>query len=400
MPPKRTSRSAGFSVLLFFGAILRGVTVRITSREHTGESAGVLNIEKIADAPGMTSGANPSFVILGVGKGGTTDLHETIMQSFGDLFNTPIRKEVSDLLAGANIYRHGKTSFNESYYMELLGKSDGLKPFTIDATPQYIHYPELVTSHLRSVTNDSIGLLLLRHPVTRCRSLYSYSQYHIPRPGLHALTPRFSLLNGSIWTFAKAAAWELDLYQRHGRAELAVLNGAGASWRERVDAFNSLSDLYYDTISDIPLVTQPGKQLLLNGIYPQNVKAFVALKGFGRQRLLILQSELYWANVEPYLREIIGPFMFGRGRPDMQRREWSPYRSNQTVYIEESTMLPELACRLQKFYNPSMRRLMEVLAAPEVASVAYVWPPTDARSAAWWQRAEDSFCAKEPSVRW
>ena len=116
----------------------------------------------------------PNFMIIGAAKAGTTSLHY-YLQQHPQIF-LPKEKEIQ-FFTDDQLYNRGKTFYIRNYF-----KDAHRFPARGEATPFYLHRPEVVIPRLKKTFPDGAlkFLVLLRNPAKRAWSHY----LHMVRLGL------------------------------------------------------------------------------------------------------------------------------------------------------------------------------------------------------------------------
>ena len=122
----------------------------------------------------VTNSDLPNFMVIGAAKAGTTSLHHYLLQH-PQIF-LPKEKELQ-FFTDDQLYKRGK-----AYYLDNYFKQAHLFPARGEATPFYLHRPEIVIPRLKQIFADETlkFVVLLRDPAKRAWSHY----LHMVRLGL------------------------------------------------------------------------------------------------------------------------------------------------------------------------------------------------------------------------
>lgn len=247
-------------------------------------------------------GPPPTFLILGYGKCGTTELYDRLLEHP----NVPpsLTKEVNYFI---HQYRQGLDWYLAHFASALDRSEEG--PIAVgEASPGYVCHPH-APDRIAELVPDVKLIVLLRDPVAR-----AYSHYHHQRRLGYEPLP----------TFEEAVEAEPDRIR-------------GETERMRDDPTYRGFDWYMYSY-------------LEQGIYANHLPWW--LDRFPRENLLILQSESFYRDTAATLRDITA-FL---GLPD-----WAPRESKDHKSFHYPRMKPETRARLQEYFAPHNERLYAML---------------------------------------
>jgi hypothetical protein len=260
---------------------------------------------RVGDGP--VTGALPDFLVIGVGKGGTTYLYHLLVQH--PLVERASSKEVH--------------FFNDDYYIEGVEWyrqcfptprwKDGRMTITGEASP-HIAYP-LAPERAAEVVPEARLIALLRNPVDR-----AYSDY------------QQSLRRGRVTrTFEEVI-----------EKEKALLLGAPESGEEREEYLDKARESSESWI-----------QALYKGIYVEHLARWA--EHFDREQMLILKSEDFFARPQEVLQQVFRFLDLPEWEPDPSEFE----RKRNTRRYEK--MDPETRRSLEEYFEPHNQRLYDFL---------------------------------------
>lgn len=250
-------------------------------------------------------GPLPTFLIIGFGKCGTTELYDRLLQHPN--IHPSLRKEVNFFM-----YRYDKGIDWYRAHFAVPPNDEDQTPFAVgEASPGYVLNPFAPQRMTESVPDVKL-IVLLRDPVAR-----AYSHYHHRR----------RLGGEPLDTFEAALAAEGD--RMRGERERVY------SDPEYIGNFAWYIDSY---------VTQ--------GIYADYLPQW--LDTFPREQLLIVQSESFYRNSTTTLQEIIR---------FLELPEWTPPVHQGHKAFAYPPMRPDTKERLREFYIPHNERLFALLGA-------------------------------------
>ncbi len=256
---------------------------------------------------GPVTGALPDFLVIGVGKGGTTYLYHLLTQH--PLVERASSKETH--------------FFNDDYYIEGVEwyrqcfptprQKNGRMTITGEASP-YIAHP-LAPERAAEVVPEARLIALLRNPVDR-----AYSDHHQ------------SLRRGRVTrTFEEVV-----------EKEKTLLLGAPESGEER--------ERYLDKARES---SENRSQALYKGIYVEHLARWA--EHFDREQMLILKSEDFFARPQEVLGQVFAFLDLPEWEPDPSVFE----RKRNTRRYEK--MDPETRRSLEEYFAPHNQRLYDFL---------------------------------------
>jgi hypothetical protein len=249
-------------------------------------------------------GPLPSFLIIGFGKCGTTELYDRLLEHPN--IHPSLRKEVNYFM-----YRFDKsTDWYRAHFAAPPAGSSSEQFVVGEASPGYVLNP-FAPQRVKDTIPDVKIIVLLRNPVDR-----AYSHYHHRR---------------------RLGGEPLDTFEAALAAEPDRLRGE----KERVFADPGYYKFGWYTES---YVTQ--------GIYADFLPPWLDL--FAKQQLLVVQSEDFFRDTEATLRNITS-FI---GLPD-----WAPEPQRQHKQFSYPKMRADTRARLQEIFAPHNERLFELLGA-------------------------------------
>jgi hypothetical protein len=255
---------------------------------------------------GPVTGALPDFLVIGVGKGGTTFLYHLLTQH--PLVERASSKEVhffdNRFELGVEWYRHCFPTPRQK---------NGRMTITGEASP-YIAYPP-APERAAEVVPEARLIALLRNPVDR-----AYSRYQqMVRRG--RVTRSFE-----------------EIVEK----EKTLLLGAPESGEER--------ERYFDKARES---SESWNQALYKGIYVEHLARWS--EHFDREQMLILKSEDFFARPREVLQQVFGFLGLPGWEPDP-----SVFESKRNSRKYEK-MSPETRRHLEEFFAPHNRRLYDYL---------------------------------------
>jgi len=342
----------------------------------------------------MDATVRPTLVMIGGAKCGSTDAWNYLTERYefgiGTDPDSPRRDKVKEMWCLSK--EDHKTVF-QCYKKLLSAVPKGM--FTMDATPAYLH---LYSRHAQTMGNcetaalnmayaarDSSLLAMLRDPVKRSRSEYSWTKDANGGFFRSQVAPSFNQqLDVELeYLFQGAQRGLLDLLLQKPD-DVTIYRIVGA-YRQLSDGYNMwLADHpeWCRKVSQKPITTVSGNirwcltwPTLIPSLYYPLLLQWRSLV-FRPRRAAILQSEAYYAD-----RRIIEELF--PMNPKGQSARGVP--SNKQMYHGDSEISPQNARRLKQFFELPNRRLRELLRMLPNEGVAVV-PPAD-RPGAWWPDA-------------
>jgi hypothetical protein len=252
------------------------------------------------------TGALPDFLVIGVGKGGTTFLYHLLTQH--PLVERASSKEVHFF---GNLYDEGIEWYRQCFPTPR--QKDGRMTITGEASPYIAHPP--APARAAEVVPEARLIALLRNPVDRAYSAYQQS-----------------LRRGRITrTFEEVI-----------EKEKALLLGAPESGEEREE--------YLD---EAKKSSENRSQALYKGIYVEHLARWSG--HFGRERMLILKSEDFFARPQEVLQQVFAFLDLPGWEPDPSVFE---RKRNSRRY---ERMDPETRRKLEEYFEPHNQRLYDFL---------------------------------------
>jgi hypothetical protein len=249
----------------------------------------------------------PSFLIIGVQKGGTTSLYRYLEQH--PSIASAYAKEVHFFDNHTQAYNYGKglawyrSNFVYQWQADITG----------EGTPDYIFDPNAPHRIAKALPEVKL-IVLLRNPVDR-----AYSHY------LHTVR----------------AFWDADReplsFEAAITEEANRINGEVERLRHEPSYF-SYNYMHYS--------------YLARGIYADQLKTWFQL--YPKQQILILKSEDFFADPNPCFRKVL-EFL------NLSLFELPEYKSFNARYKNTEEMQPDTRQFLQDYFNPHNQRLQELL---------------------------------------
>jgi hypothetical protein len=247
-------------------------------------------------------GPLPSFLIIGVGKCGTTELYDRLLEHPN--VHPSLRKEVNYFM-----YRHAKGVDWYRAHFATPPNHGNHEPFFVgEASPGYVLNPFAPQRIMDLVPNVKL-IVLLRDPVAR-----AYSHYHHQR---------------------RLGMESLDSFEAALAAEPDRLRGE----RERVYSDPDYQRFPYYADS---YVTQ--------GIYADYLPQWLNM--FSKEQLLVIQSEVFYRNPTTTLKTVT---------EFLDLPDWTPTNRRGHKAFAYPAMRPETRERLREFYAPHNDRLYDLL---------------------------------------
>ena len=248
-------------------------------------------------------GPLPSFLILGFGKCGTTELFDRLTEHPG--VANSLTKEVNYF---SHQYGRGIEWYRAHFSNALVGNGHGLPLAAGEASPGYACHPHAPGRVAQTIPNVKL-IVLVRNPVAR-----AYSQYqHQRRLGFEPLT-----------SFEAAIAKEPD--------------------RVRGEAQRMEADPTY------PGFPRYMYSYLSHGIYADHLPRW--LNTFPRDQLKVVASEAFYRKPDETLRMITRY---------LDLPDWTPPTHHRHKSFAYPPMNPETRERLQDFFEPHNERLFALL---------------------------------------
>ena len=252
---------------------------------------------------GPVTGALPDFLVIGVGKGGTTFLYHLLTQH--PHVEPAATKEVHFF---GNLYDEGVEWYRQCFPAPRW--KDGRMTITGEASPHIAH--PLAPERVAEVVPGARLIALLRNPVDR-----AYSRYQqMVRRG--RVTRTFE----EVIELEKA---QLLTSTRRGR---------------------------YDAEAEEASSTYTG-DCIYKGLYADHLTRWAEF--FDRERMLILKSEDFFARPQEILRQVFGFLDLPEWEPDPSEFE---RKRNSRKYEK---MAPETRRELEEYFEPHNRRLYDYL---------------------------------------
>ncbi len=263
-------------------------------------------LEEGRSGDGPVTGALPDFLVIGVGKGGTTFLYHLLCQH--PLVEPAATKEVHFF---GNLYDEGVEWYRQCFPTPRW--KDGRTTITGEASPHIAH--PLAPERAGQVVPEARLIALLRNPVDR-----AYSRYQqMVRRG--RVTRSFE-----------------EVIER----EEALLLEAPQSGEDREKYFAEVRESSEDWI-----------QALYKGFYLEHLARWA--EHFDREQMLILKSEDFFARPREVLQQVFGFLGLPEWEPDPSEFE----RKRNTRGYEK--MSPETRRSLEEHFQPHNRRLYDYL---------------------------------------
>lgn len=250
-------------------------------------------------------GALPDFLVIGIGKGGTTFLYHLLVQH--PLVEPAASKEVhffsSNFELGVEWYRQNFPAPR---------RKDGRTTITGEASPSYLVTP-FVPERAAGVVPRARLIALLRNPVDR-----AYSRYHqmVRREGIRT-------------TFEEVVEEEKAQLPEPSRYS------------------------YVSETGDVPYGYQSEYQGIYRGIYVDNLLRWAEF--FDPEQMLVLKSEDLFARPQRTLQQVFGFLGLPEWEPDPSQLE---RKRNSREYEQ---MHPETRRSLEEYFEPHNRRLYDYL---------------------------------------
>jgi hypothetical protein len=259
---------------------------------------------RVGDGP--VTGALPDFLVIGVGKGGTTYLYHLLVQH-------PLVERASS----KEVHFFGKRfELGVEWYRQCFPTprwKDGRMTITGEASP-HIAYP-LAPERAAEVVPEARLIALLRNPVDR-----AYSRYQqMVRRGRVTRT-----------------------FEEVIEKEKALLLGAPESGEEREEYLDKARESSESWI-----------QALYKGIYVEHLARWA--EHFDREQMLILKSEDFFARPQEVLQQVFRFLDLPEWEPDPSEFE----RKRNTRRYEK--MDPETRRSLEEYFEPHNQRLYDFL---------------------------------------
>jgi hypothetical protein len=256
---------------------------------------------------GPVTGALPDFLVIGVGKGGTTFLYHLLTQH--PLVEAAATKEVHFF---DNRFGEGVEWYRQNFPAPR--PKDGRTTVTGEATP-FMFHPH-VPQRAGQVVPEARLIALLRNPVDRA---YSHYQQVVRRIG----TPL---------TFEEVVEKEKRLL------EASHVEG------HRPEEYFAAEDGSSSTFTG---------SCIYKGIYVDHLARWA--EHFDREQMLILKSEDFFARPQEILRQVFAFLDLPEWEPDPsvfeRKRNTRPYEK----------MDPETRRKLEEYFEPHNQRLYEYL---------------------------------------
>lgn len=247
-------------------------------------------------------GPLPSFLIIGIGKCGTTELYDRLLEHPN--IHPSLRKEVNYFM-----HRHAKSVDWYRAHFAVPSNHENCEPFVVgEASPGYALNP-YAPHRIMALVPDIKLIVLLRDPVARAYSHY----HHRRRLGMEPLD-----------SFEAALAAEPDRLRGEREGVYSDPNYTGFAW------------YVYS------YVTQ--------GIYADYLPQW--LDTFPREQLLVVQSEAFYRNPTTTLQSITR---------FLNLPEWTPAERHEHKAFAYPPMQSETKARLEEFFAPHNERLYRLL---------------------------------------
>jgi hypothetical protein len=247
-------------------------------------------------------GPLPSFLIIGFGKCGTTEMYDRLLEHPN--IHPALRKEVNFFMGR---YVRGVDWYRAHFPMP--PRDAGHEPFVVgEASPGYVINP-FTPDRIRETIPDVKLVVLLRNPVARAYSHYN----HMRRLGAEALN-----------TFEAVLA-----------AEPKRLDGE----REKV-----YSDPYHQAFAWYT------RSYVTQGFYADYLPQW--LDAFPREQLLIVQSERFFREPTETLRSVT---------QFLDLPDWRPAEVHAHKAFSYPRMNPDTEARLQQIFAPHNEQLFDLL---------------------------------------
>jgi hypothetical protein len=252
------------------------------------------------------TGALPDFLVIGVGKGGTTYLYHLLTQH--PLVETAASKEVHFF---GNLYDEGVEWYRQCFPAPRW--KDGRMTITGEASPHIAHPP--APARVAGVVPEARLIALLRNPVDR-----AYSRY------------QQMVRRGRVTRSFEEVVEE----------EKTLLLEAPESGEEREE--------YLDEARES---SEKWIQALYKGIYVEHLARWS--EHFDREQMLILKSEDFFARPQEVLQQVFAFLGLPEWEPDPSVFE----RKRNSRRYEK--MDPQTRRSLEEYFEPHNRRLYEYL---------------------------------------
>lgn len=247
-------------------------------------------------------GPLPSFLILGYGKCGTTELYDRLVEH--PQIASSLTKEVNYF---SHQYGRGLPWYR-AHFTTARGQGVGGPLVSGEASPGYVCNPH-APGRIAEVVPEAKLIVLVRNPVDR-----AYSQYHHQRRlGFEPLP-----------TFEAAIAAEPDRVR--GEAERM----------EHDPSYHGFNKFMYSYLG--------------HGIYADHLPRW--LEAFPPDQLLVLQSEGFYRNTSATLRQVTS---------FVGLSDWTPRESTGHKAFRYPKMNPVTRAQLEEFFAPHNERLFDLL---------------------------------------
>ena len=288
---------------------IRGVQQEIFQLERELRAA-----EEGWEEAGPVTGALPDFLVIGVGKGGTTFLYHLLTQH--PLVEPAVAKEPRFF---DRLFEEGVEWYRRFFPRPRL--KDGRRTITGEATP-YLNHP-LAPERVAQVVPQARLIALLRNPVDR-----AYSRYNqLVRHGLETRTFEEFVAVQRAWLETRTSEEIVEVQKRR------LLETSQHGYRADVDDA-AFGDLY-------------------KGVYVDHLLRWSEY--FSKEQMLVLKSEDFFGSPA----ETLKPVLDFLGLP-----EWEPGTSQlqkKRNTREYEGMDPATRRRLEEYFEPHNRRLYEYL---------------------------------------
>ncbi len=258
------------------------------------------------------TGALPDFLVIGVGKGGTTFLYHLLTQH--PLVERAATKEVH--FFDNVFYDHGVEWYRQNFPTPRW--KDGRMTITGEATP-YIADP-LAPERMARVVPQARLIALLRNPVDR-----AYSRYH-------QLVRRGRITRTFEEVVEKEKEQLLETFQ-------------GGEYRQEEDE--------YLTEANDELSPRYMGNCIYKSLYAEHLARWSEF--FDNDQMLILKSEDFFARPQEILQQVFGFLDLPEWEPDPSELQ----RKRNTRKYEK--MNPQTRRSLQEYFEPHNQRLYDYL---------------------------------------